>query len=458
MKWISIAIVLLFGLFGCSGAMHTKFNDSFYAERSALGASWLQTPALVVVSYPSSLTPAAELRVRSRYIDNHYPYSAGHGTWKVNDKALDDALMKTAYYAHEFYRALSQKIPKGRVVLLPKVVDVRNDQLVYLPETIKLPSVLQVDFMTYRHAHDNSGVGSVAGTQRHQIMALMEVRTNPEAAPETNGVLVANQGLPLLSGPSPSVLMALVAEKTSKGYAKDDKSLPKGVVAVPPTIYQIPSEEWKPHIEGLGSDRPVLAQRHLGALSNLVVDALLSVDEAKATAAARADYRSLYDPAAAASPDALDSLRLDTLLQFEAVEAGILAEASWAPLQLSFNGEWGASIRERLQDERSAYNKAQAVGWAMVLAQVATLGVPLTPAMSLANIQNYHAMTRSQDGVFANLEKSYSVVFEQQRSVAIAIGSDVRHLTASSTEELRQQMQALYHEYFGEATNVALAR
>jgi hypothetical protein len=453
MLWI-MAIVL--SSCGFINAPRGALPDSFLEVTATQVAITNDTsPLLVALSYPAKIAPRAEARIQKLYLEGHF--TQPQKFWaKVNPHALHDALRKTAYYVHELHRALAQRLPKDAILLLPATLDEEDGQLVYRVNDYGLPAAVRVDFMAYRSPYDIDGLSPIAGTHGAFVATLMEIRTDLQAAKTTDGLLAANDRLPLLTSQEtagrPAVLLAIaaLAEKRDGLKLAVANTLPvprDTVLGIPLVEYRIANDDWQAHIAGQGPSRPILAQAHFAGMANVIIDTVKRVDIARATQEARAQYVRLYDPdlpSLPASP-ALQR-RLRVLKEFERVEAQLVSQSSVAPLQHAFDNDWGASMRKVMDAEKIALKKFNQAEWVQVGMAVLTMGLAGPAAWSplAADAQTEQNKIQLQN----QMTNNFSAIQAEQLHLVVQMGEDSTTISGHSLADVREKFRALYWQRF----------
>lgn len=192
-------------LSGCattpSGVTQSAMSSKTQTERLEIQAP-IGSP-LVVVRYPAFVEDAAEEKFYTAFRkqtiggainDTDLPVSSSNAL-------ADSIILKSNYFALSIYKELAARLPDHSVLLSPHSIALDGaGDLTSTPMTQaeSLPNVLTVDFASYTFPDPSKMLGKEPLTFGNMITPLVVVRAAPQAAPATQGVLLASQ--PLIAG------------------------------------------------------------------------------------------------------------------------------------------------------------------------------------------------------------------------------------------------------------------
>ncbi len=440
------------------------------ASATARNLAKPQGGVLVVLSYPARVTADAQALVRKNY-STAVVKDAGIEPYPA---AFDNMLAKTAYHVGEFYSELASRFPPGQVVLQPAVFGRVNpapgvEGWAYRIPGQHLPTALRVDFMAY--CAPSLGMGGrpdIAQTMGRDFAPIVAVSTDPAAAPGTRGALAGLDQLPVWpSAPrrQPSVLAQIMAEATNNKGIQVPKTSRRPASAAqyttfPLVNFDIDQKEWAPHAAAPQAVPSPMAAR-LAPYAAVVAEIAGSLDIETALRAQRRAYRAGYDARAA---DGTDPGRASLTDRFAQAEAEFLHQANRTMIEDLYRGEFGTSMRSRIEAERAYQDRAsrtQTLGALMMIAGAAAgaaaggnastmLGNALTPAGAAVDQTEQASL-----GLASSHQAAMSGLAARQTSVAVDLAGSSQRVQARSLAELRAQLADLYRAMFPDAAPAA---
>jgi hypothetical protein len=402
---------------------------------------------LVILSYPSALTPGANARVRRAYIDNPIG-SLPNLTLSERPQAFDEALLKTNYHVHEFYRILSARLPPGSVVLQPAFLDIRGSEASYMVPNEGIPAALRVDFMMYSHPRlYSNGRPWSPNSYARNLSPLMAIRISAGVASESRSDIAGMDDLPPMPaarGRQPSILLQFLA--VSKSGKSKQKS--RDYKNIPVVEYHIPDDKWLSFLDS-GIDGVPPGHDLFSTYADIVVECLNTIETETAVDGEKAAYYSLYDANAAS-----DSERSALLDQFIDAERQFVHEQGMLYSDNLYRGDFGSSMRERILAEVDTDEKAGradkmaalSMGAGMLLGGLTNgLAGAATGGGSLAN--GYSTLADIAK-ISESFDSSFAEIGLRQKTVSVDLGNQERSIQAQTLDELRRDFRALYDERF----------
>jgi hypothetical protein len=151
-------------------------------------------------------------------------------------------------------------------------------------------------------------------------------------------------------------------------------------------------------------------------------------------------FARVYDPQAAEAISAgtpVDPKRVALLSSFAKAEQQFVVKQTEALVTRMASDEWISSFRTARDKEQSQLTKAKVVGWAGIIAAGA-IGVP---GVTLA-------ISEAMDATYTNWATSMETTFVEIRQMQLAVNFEAvgveESITATSLDELRRKLKALY--------------
>ncbi len=465
---------------------------------------------LVVVRYPAFVEDSAE----QTYYDAFRDAAIGRAidadeVTTISSNALADSIvLKSNYFALSVYKELAARLPEHSVLLSPHSIDLGADgRLTSTPMTQaeSLPNILTVDFASYTFPDSSKMIGNDPLTFGNIVTPLVVVRTNHQAAPATQGVLLASA--PLLKGAADNSRESLenTLEIMRRGRLEPDNpdldfvSYLNGHHTINVASHSMSSNE-ENSIQSLPVERIVLDEAIISkfnyiddasvdpfktaysqAFANRVIGLLNEVDVDKAVIAGRASAISEFDESLATltyigSDDPTYQARFRYAERMLDAEQKYLSVQSLRLFDGIHNSEMGGQIRDMLKAEhdvileRQDILKRQRASTALaVLSGVAAVGIIATSGSACGDSGGCNSALRSiasdillKGAVYAGanaftlnkLSKSITdnyldaivPALEQQTSIQVSLIDSNETITAIRHEDLQAKLNEIYND------------
>lgn len=387
-----------------------------------------KAPGIITITFPSRVSGAALAAVEGRYNSLTLGFNAPYGE-RGNTRALQSALLRSSYIAHELYRKFAQIVPKESIVLAPGTVTIADGKLGYLVETGTLPTALQIDVMEYVAPKTFWGLPQ-AGSRGIVVSPLFEVTI--ASADARHRRVAISRPIATSTQAIPSVFNALL--HTQDG-GRDPTARDKPIHI--PWVEALPSDTvWNAHVNAKAGERPIYGEVTFEELVGAVKKVLLSDAWRSDYLAAEQAYFDQFRRAvetAGGKPNPQTDVAL--LRRFLAAEVKFASRSGFSTLDALFEGSWGDALRASLSAETEVYK-----GMAAAIRRSA-----LAPAGDLPSALANISFTQTQ---VADMNRSYAEAFSpvlaKAETVQMSAGGATQAISAKSAKELRDRLVEIY--------------
>jgi hypothetical protein len=159
-------------------------------------------PLLAVIRFPARVEQRAETLLKKAYREQYFNISksanSSRGTVKNeldNDAPDQQMIVRSTYFAVEFYEQLRKRLPPNSVALQPMSIDLDEQGHLTLnsPNTMT-PAVLYVDFFAY-YAPERTRI-ALPETFGKFMSSVISVHTSFNGSPETFGAIAGMKLIP----------------------------------------------------------------------------------------------------------------------------------------------------------------------------------------------------------------------------------------------------------------------
>jgi hypothetical protein len=459
--------------------------------------------ALVVIRYPAMIHADAESIYVSSFavqaIGGVVPYTQFGKPQTA--RIAQSVISKSSYYAMSLYRALTERLPPGRVLLSPHLVLWSEEQGLHSRPIIaseQVPTVLTVDFNVYSFPDVNEMMDEPPVTFGDLVTPLMVVRASRWAQPPLNGVLLSSEpllgaawrqaedeverqltarleGVPERGQPSLDFI-AFLAERDAPASTAPTRA-PGGRPATRVAVERYPVEKIQMDpllvsaIENTEAEDPFSSSFAEGAAAR-IQELLAEIDQERATFFARQSALARFDPELAGvfflqSDDESVRARLQLANALVAAEREFLAAQSESIFAGTYAGDFGVRMRKivaaeyRMLEERRRLARKQNVTTAVAALALAgsVYGATVTTTASAAAVATFSgvsllgsiwALNQSMDARSESEEVSEYFIarmaptFERQMSVQTEWLESKELITARGFAEFRNKTLTLY--------------
>lgn len=467
-RWRPLLVAVCTWHLGACSTGGTKVDDALVGSSPSLALPGTQLKPVVSLHYVSTIDPDARSLATQLYDKHCYGRTSCSPAANQMD-AIDQALMKTNFYALELYQYLERSLPGVDVVLQPLKLGTSGAKLAADSGSGRPAQTVIIDFFAYVDPElevDDSPSGSTAGRMLTPIVEIHDGSTGAFEA--TNGVIAVDAGLLGLYEPDyddgtigvrstlPRMLNSPLAGGTAPTLASRAReqrpATPGQVLALPHATYELAGES------------PELRADAVFALySNIVVDALNRIDPERHDRSVLASYAARFDPPlsqrlrAGGPLTEEDAARLAVLTKFLEAEGKLLEDQDQAFLAQAYRGEWGQDFKrfraaevEQIEAARSN-DIMMAVGMIGAVAGIGAgyaVGQPVDISPS-TNIMQVAAAEKAR--MSATLDAEVEALRDGQGGRTIAILGEEIDLRVGSVDELRAKLEDIYARRFGDA-------
>ena len=436
-------------------------------DRALMGAA-AQTQSvtpkpIIVVRFPSHLEAGVADKLREIYnVRGYYAFDRDMRFRKATPSSLDEALVKTSFYALVFHEILTRRLPEAAVLLQPSTLYLSdssniNSQVYQKTELDALPALVVVDFFAYVDPKWILGGRQPNTTAGKRLVPIIAISTWPQLSQTTDGHVA---GMHTLFG-TPRV-RSHKSHPTDAGTALSTNYLSMMNNAKVGDLDANSSHgEW---YDKSKPNRPWTPQSHL-RIPKLLID--MSLDDSNTdlessnlpefvARVARDIFRaageswntesirrtaSVYDPdfggdASRILPTAQDQ-KGGILVKFAEAETAFLEKQS---LQLRLemqNSEWHTSMIEMRSREQSFIRKETAKTYLTAVATGIVDGLTFSGiGDSIFNAQLENTPLR--------MASAFSSTRAQQLEISLTILGEDTRLVADSFAQLQARLKELY--------------
>lgn len=455
---------------------------------------------LVIVRYPAAIDPDAQERWQDAYLKA--TGRSGSGDNPDARAYIDVQTIKSSYFGLSVYKELSRRLPDHSVLLSPHIVkiDAAGD-LTSEPMTSAetLPSVLKVDFATFTDPDPEQIMKAQTTSFGDLLTPFVVVRTDPRAAPSTQGVLLTSASLSgaamsngiermettmtaMLNGRFVSdvpelALVSYIAGQSRSGLTSEainGDTFDNSAQIYRAEALRLSRVELNQMRGDNGANFDPLSEPFSSAFADRIIALLDDIDLQKAAMVQRAAAIEDYDPALAAlsfvglgtSDYEARARYVDRLLEAERKYLSVQSLRLYDGIQ---NGEMGAQVRDmilaetKVLDERRELARQQNMATAAaIISGVAAVGVAansgdnvnfsellavnaLADLTVLAAVQAWSLKEQSL-AVGANYLGSIVPALDEQVEVQVDLLDSSETITAIRFEDLQTKLQTLYNE------------
>jgi hypothetical protein len=454
----------------------------------------------VIVRYPAAIDPDAQERWQDAYLKA--TGRSGSGDNPDARAYIDVQTIKSSYFGLSVYKELSRRLPDHSVLLSPHIVkiDAAGD-LTSEPMTSAetLPSVLKVDFATFTDPDPEQIMKAQTTSFGDLLTPFVVVRTDPRAAPSTQGVLLTSASLSgaamsngiermettmtaMLNGRFVSdvpelALVSYIAGQSRSGLTSEainGDTFDNSAQIYRAEALRLSRVELNQMRGDNGANFDPLSEPFSSAFADRIIALLDDIDLQKAAMVQRAAAIEDYDPALAAlsfvglgtSDYEARARYVDRLLEAERKYLSVQSLRLYDGIQ---NGEMGAQVRDmilaetKVLDERRELARQQNMATAAaIISGVAAVGVAansgdnvnfsellavnaLADLTVLAAVQAWSLKEQSL-AVGANYLGSIVPALDEQVEVQVDLLDSSETITAIRFEDLQTKLQTLYNE------------
>lgn len=515
MRFGSLIYALFLSAISSGCATHAPLLDevpSQFTAQASNGAVVMPQdvePYLVSIVVPFAVESLAINRFNEVFVTRQLTAAGeppAHKEPDINDRAGQDSLSKTVYYALELYDYLSDRFGADSVYLHPIKITLTDQGGLHFEELRPMPpTILKLGFFAY-----NSPLSSYYGvpkTAANRITPVITLKTRPEALPETKGWIVNNEHLldnafeeGVLVGPGAEALsfFDVIADPTNYGeierhlkartehvYSHDD--IGSRYMVWPLISYEMDGETMFGNIPklskvngDLGSEvaedsviqpaSPVLEQHaqnreyqwneYLTAIGNVIEAAAGVIDIRAAVHRDWTTFISEFDPLLAetlahssTSVPAAESQKAEALRLFLQTEKKFYNDQSRQVFETVYLGEYGQAVRSLLTTEYQAWldiksantrNTVLAIGLGLV---TGGLGVSAMAMLPVAEAME-NGFRNLQNEMFDSISTTYQQVQTEMHSYELTVMGRRHNLTTSNSAGLREMMKEIYQASF----------
>ena len=390
---------------------------------------------LIILSYPASVIPRAMPAVRAGFDQSKWPSGCANGYFGLievggcptRETALEETLIKSAYYALDAYTALVQQFGRESVVLQPATLTVGRDaQLKYELTDPELPAAVRIDFAAVVSPRAEKSRPSWTSTHGNFFMPAYVIRDG------AGRLIAASKGLEGLQDGTgqPSVLLRLRAIGLK---LRVDEGKPY-IIGTPQRAFD--NKTWVAHTASTDGNPP-LATGYIG--QDLVKAAAVMSAAAPGT---MDSYAALFRDEIAKNPAAAQEL----LPEFVKAEAEFVSSGSVMGLESLRTGDFGASVRERLLAERKQNRE---VARASFFSGLLMMSNAMSDYYTKGTQPGLNAMAgrmeidRKLDEMNQGFSQSFAGLAERQAKLSLRVGGELTSVQATTLAQLREQFRQI---------------
>lgn len=439
--WASLLLLPGLLLAGCAVPGGPQLLKGGVAEGPSTSASaslpaivTKKAPLLVRITFPSSIDPSALASSRASYQKLSLGFSAPYGE-RLNEAALDQALARSAYLAHELYRSLSPALPPNSLVLEPRIFGMNGGRGGYESTASALPAAISIDVFAFVAPKEFWGIAE-HGTRGRIASPLVQIYSG-SANKSSPRCLAISKPLSVSRGQGAPVLGSLLELQSGARPVGAEVELER----LPWYEHLMADEDWVSHLDRSGAARPIFGDRALAPIVQVIISTLKGTKWLSGYVEAEADYFSAFRQEVASAGGVVRADRdEDVLRSFMAAETVATTKISAVAQLELFEGSWGRAMRTSMQAEAEAIQAAS-----RKVQSTAFLG-PLGLAGIISGIAEAESQATRMRGLY---RESFAPILRRADELRIEVQGESRIIAYDSIEQLRQRLIAIYQSRFG---------